>query len=76
MFYGDPAGGGAAAESAVTEFNGVTGPILFDDYGDVRHNPVMFIVKDGVVLNYQSYLEIEKQKIRDKIKKLLQDQSG
>jgi len=58
------------------EFPGVTGPIQFDDYGDVRHNPVIFIVKDGAVLNYTSYLEIEKQKIREKIKKLLQGQGG
>jgi len=36
----------------------------------------MFIVKDGEVLNYNTYLEIEKQKIRDKIKRLLQNQGG
>lgn len=65
-----------ALQFDVKEFPGVTGPIQFDDYGDVRHNPVMFIVKDGVVLNYTSYLEIEKQKIRDKIKLLLQGQGG
>jgi hypothetical protein len=33
----------------------------------------MFIVKDGEVISYTSYLEIEKQKIRDRIRKLLQD---
>lgn len=65
-----------ALQFEIKEFPGVTGPIQFDDYGDVRHNPVMFIVKDGVVLNYTSYLEIEKQKIREKIKKLLQGQGG
>jgi branched-chain amino acid transport system substrate-binding protein len=61
-----------ALQFEIKEFPGVTGPIQFDDYGDVRHNPVMFIVKDGVVLNYNSYLEIEKQKIRERIKKLLE----
>jgi branched-chain amino acid transport system substrate-binding protein len=65
-----------ALQFEIKEFPGVTGPIQFDDHGDVRHNPVMFIVKDGVVLNHQSYLEIEKQKIREKIKKLLQNQGG
>ncbi len=65
-----------ALQFEIKEFPGVTGPIQFDDYGDVRHNPVIFIVKDGVVLNYTSYLEIEKQKIRDKIKLLLQGQGG
>jgi len=62
-----------ALQFEIKEFPGVTGPIQFDDYGDVRHNPVIFIVKDGVVLNYNSYLEIEKQKIRERIKKLLQN---
>ena len=62
-----------ALQFEIKEFPGVTGPIQFDDYGDVRHNPVIFIVKDGVVLNYTSYLEVEKQKIRERIKKLLQD---
>lgn len=65
-----------ALQFEIKEFPGVTGPIQFDDYGDVRHNPVIFIVKDGVVLNYTSYLEIEKQKIRERIKKLLEGQGG
>jgi branched-chain amino acid transport system substrate-binding protein len=65
-----------ALQFEIKEFPGVTGPIQFDEHGDVRHNPVMFIVKDGVVLNHQSYLDIEKQKIREKIKKLLQNQGG
>jgi branched-chain amino acid transport system substrate-binding protein len=65
-----------ALQFEIKEFPGVTGPIQFDDYGDVRHNPVMFIVKDGVVLNYTSYLEIEKEKIREKIRKLLDGQGG
>jgi len=65
-----------ALQFEIKEFPGVTGPIQFDDYGDVRHNPVIFIVKDGVVLNYKSYLEIEKAKIRERIKKLLQNQTG
>jgi len=63
-----------ALQFEIKEFPGVTGPIQFDDYGDVRHNPVMFIVKDGAVMSYKSYLEIEKQKIREKIRKLLQGQ--
>lgn len=65
-----------ALQFEIKEFPGVTGPIQFDDYGDVRHNPVIFIVKNGVVLNYTSYLEVEKQKIRERIKKLLEGQGG
>lgn len=65
-----------ALQFEIKEFPGVTGPIQFDDYGNVRHNPVMFIVKNGSVMKYQTYLEIEKQKIREKIKILLQGQQG
>ncbi|MFC2144191.1 ABC transporter substrate-binding protein [Acidobacteriota bacterium] len=54
------------------EFPGVTGIIQFNDYGDVHHNPIMFIVKDGHVINYERYIEEEKAKIREKIKKLLE----
>jgi branched-chain amino acid transport system substrate-binding protein len=53
------------------EFPGVTGIIQFNDYGDVRHNPIMFIIRDGQVLNYERYISEEKAKIRDRIKELL-----
>ena len=53
------------------EFPGVTGIIQFNDYGDVHHNPIMFIVKDGHVINYERYIEEERAKIREKIKNLL-----
>ena len=53
------------------EFPGVTGIIQFNDYGDVHHNPIMFIIRDGQVLNYERYIEVEKAKIREKIKDLL-----
>jgi len=55
----------------LAEFPGVTGVIQFNDYGDVHRNPIMFIVKDGKVRNYERYVEAEKKKIRDKIRNLL-----
>jgi ABC-type branched-subunit amino acid transport system substrate-binding protein len=55
------------------EFPGVTGIIQFNDYGDVHHNPIMFIVKDGQVRNYENYIKEEKKKIRDRIKRLLRN---
>jgi branched-chain amino acid transport system substrate-binding protein len=56
---------------SVKEFPGVTGIIQFNDYGDVHHNPIMFIVKNGQVLNYERYIEEQKAKIRERIKNLL-----
>jgi branched-chain amino acid transport system substrate-binding protein len=55
----------------VKEFPGVTGIIQFNDYGDVHHNPIMFIVKDGHVVNYERYIEEQREEIRKKINELL-----
>ncbi len=57
----------------IGEFPGVTGTIQFNDFGDVRHNPIIFIVKDGQVLNYERYIAEERIKIAEKIKELLKD---
>ncbi|MCD4749497.1 MAG: ABC transporter substrate-binding protein [Thermoanaerobaculales bacterium] len=53
------------------EFPGVTGIIQFNDWGDVHRNPIMFIVKDGQVRNYERYLAEEKKRIRERIRRLL-----
>lgn len=60
-----------ALNYGVAEYNGVTGPILFDDHGDVKHYPKMFIVNDGQVLSYQRYLETERRRILNQVQDLL-----
>ena len=55
----------------VTEMMGVTGPILFDDHGDVKHYPKMFIVHGGQVLTYQRYLDVERKRILNQVQDLL-----
>ncbi len=40
----------------ISGFPGVTGPISFNDYGDVQHYPTMAIIVDGQVVNYQRYV--------------------
>lgn len=55
----------------VKELPGVTGIIQFDDFGDVHHNPVMFVIKDGKVLNHQKYVEEQKALIQKRIRDLL-----
>jgi branched-chain amino acid transport system substrate-binding protein len=55
----------------VKEFPGVTGIIQFNDYGDVHHNPIMFIVKDGHVVNWERYIEEKRAEIAEKIKGIL-----
>jgi len=60
-----------ALHFGVTDFNGVTGPILFDDHGDVKHYPKMFIVKNGQVLGYRRYLDAERKRILRQVQNLL-----
>ncbi len=60
-----------ALNFGVSEYMGVTGPILFDDHGDVKHYPKMFIVKGGQVLSYQRYLETERRRILKQVQDLL-----
>ncbi len=60
-----------ALQFGVVDFRGVTGPILFDESGDVKHYPKMFIVKGGQVLSYQRYLKTEKARILRKVQNLL-----
>ncbi|HOC43077.1 MAG TPA: penicillin-binding protein activator [Thermoanaerobaculales bacterium] len=47
----------------VRDFMGVTGPIVFDDFGGVKHYPKMFVVKGGQVLSYERWLEGERSRI-------------
>jgi branched-chain amino acid transport system substrate-binding protein len=55
----------------MNELMGVTGPILFDDYGDVKHYPKMFIVHEGQVQSYQRYITNERERILREVQELL-----
>jgi branched-chain amino acid transport system substrate-binding protein len=60
----------------MNELMGVTGPILFDDFGDVKHYPKMFIVNDGQVQSYQRYLKTERERIMRDVQDLLAKGAG
>jgi branched-chain amino acid transport system substrate-binding protein len=55
----------------ITDFMGVTGPILFDDHGDVKHYPKMFVVKDAQVVSHSRYLKAERARIHREVLELL-----
>ncbi len=61
-----------ALQFSLGEFPGVTGIIQFNDYGDVHHNPIMFTIREGKVLNYERYVKEQKELIRDRIRRLFQ----
>jgi hypothetical protein len=50
---------------------GVTGPIVFDDFGGVKHYPKMFVVKGGQVLSYERWLDAERSRIYREVQNLL-----
>jgi len=60
-----------ALHFGISEFKGVTGPILFDDYGEVKHYPKMFIVNDGNVVSYDRHIKLERSRIRRQVLELL-----
>jgi hypothetical protein len=55
----------------IKEFPGVTGVIQFNDYGDVHHNPIVFIVKDGKVRAYEDYLKEQRDNIYRRVRETL-----
>jgi len=62
----------------LSNFTGVTGPILFNDFGDVRHYPKMFIYKESKVQGYQHYLDVKRRQIINQVQNLLisSDETG
>ena len=62
-----------ALHFGLTDFKGVTGPITFDDYGDVKHYPKMFIVYESQVISYQRYLKIKRQEIQGSLLQLFSE---
>lgn len=56
----------------LAERQGVTGPLAFDDYGNIKHYPRNHWIRNGKVEDYDGYLEREKQKLLEKMKDILQ----
>jgi len=56
---------------SIKEFPGVTGTIQFDEHGDVKHNPIMFTIRNGEVLNFERFVKDQKKLIRGRIRDLL-----
>jgi branched-chain amino acid transport system substrate-binding protein len=55
---------------SIKEFPGVTGTIQFDERGDVKHNPIIFTIRDGEVLNFERFVKDQKKLIRERIRDL------
>lgn len=53
------------------EFIGVTGPLAFDDYGNIKHYLRTHWIREGKVEDYERYLEREKERIRAEFERAL-----
>jgi branched-chain amino acid transport system substrate-binding protein len=53
----------------LSEFPGVTGPITFDEQGDVHHNPIIFSIRNGRVVNHERWVKEQKADILRRIRK-------
>lgn len=48
---------------------GVTGPIQFDERGDIHHNPIMYLIKDGRVYSHQQYVDKMLQELKESLRR-------
>ncbi len=55
---------------------GVTGPLAFDDYGNIKHFPHSYWVHDGKAEDYDRYLEQRETELRRKLEELTTGAGG
>ncbi len=55
---------------------GVTGPLAFDDYGNIKHYPRNYWIHNSKIEDYDTYIEKEKERLRGEMMKLLQGGGG
>lgn len=55
----------------LAETTGVTGPLAFDDYGNIKHYLRTHWIREGKVEDYERYLEREKDRIRAEFERAL-----
>jgi branched-chain amino acid transport system substrate-binding protein len=54
----------------LSDFHGVTGVLQFDERGDVKKYPRIYIVRDGKLIDYDKYVEAERERIRKELERL------
>lgn len=57
-------------------FNGVTGPIQFDEKGDVQRFPRVYILQGGATADYDKVLEAKREEIRRRLEDLRRRTGG
>ena len=57
---------------SIRDFVGVTGPLQFDEKGDVKKFPRVYVIKDGAPVNYEDYVDQIKEAFRRRLQELEQ----
>ncbi len=52
------------------DFTGVTGPIQFDERGDVQKYPRVYVVEDGDLVDYEKEVEKRRQELLERLRRL------
>jgi len=73
--------GGAPSEfwasiRSLRDFSGVTGPIQFDERGDVQKFPRVYVVADGQLLDFEAEVEKRRRELMERLRKLEERQSS
>lgn len=55
---------------SINNFPGVTGPIQFDEQGDVQKFPRVYVVRDGGIIDYERILEERRQELQQRRQEL------
>ena len=59
---------------AIRSFPGVTGALQFDEKGDIQKYPRVYLIKDGVPVNYDKYVSDIRDAFQQSLKALEQKQ--
>jgi branched-chain amino acid transport system substrate-binding protein len=59
---------------SVQGFAGVTGPVQFDERGDVQKFPRVYTIRDGMPVNYEEYAQRLREAFRERLRELEDEQ--
>jgi len=60
----------------LAEVRGVTGPLAFDDFGNIKHYLRNYWIHNGKVEDYDTFVKQEQERIKEKMWELLQGQGS
>lgn len=59
---------------SIRDFSGATGTVQFDERGDVQKFPRVYVVNEGVLVDYEAEVERRRRELLDRLRALEQEQ--